>query len=71
MSQDNGLLSYDSVCKLIGRLILDHQFQVEQFGQSLSQAQENYNTRVEALTVEIANLKRKLNDSSRQGTVSQ
>lgn len=41
--EQQDLLSYDSICKLIGKLILQHQFQVEQLGKALAEAQQRYN----------------------------
>jgi predicted RNase H-like nuclease (RuvC/YqgF family) len=56
-------LSYNSVCMLIGRLVLQHQHEIEQLGQSLAEAQ----SRVNSLKEEIAQLRRTLtNDTSRQ-----
>jgi hypothetical protein len=36
-------LSYDAIASLIGKLILQQHFQIEQIGKSLAEAQKRYN----------------------------
>jgi septal ring factor EnvC (AmiA/AmiB activator) len=68
-TQDN-ILSYESICTLVGRLILQHHLQIEQLGKNISQAQKSQNEardELAKLRAENARLKHELeqyNDSS-------
>lgn len=44
-------LSYDTICMLIGKLILQQHFQIEQIGKSLAEVQKRYNDEHEQVIV--------------------
>ena len=63
MPQENGL-SYESVCSLVGRIILDNHARMEELGRSLANMQEQLNTALQ----ENQQLKRRLASYDASGT---
>jgi hypothetical protein len=57
-------VNYDSVCLIIGRLIIQQHSQMEQYGKNLAQAQQEVNT----LKDELVRLRGQLRQQSHEGS---
>lgn len=69
MPQDNRMMSYESVCSLIGRLTLNYEFQIEQLTLNLKQWQERAESRDRdntRLRTELVQTQGKLADETKE-----